>query len=334
MTKFAKIILSLIIVAVIGVVYFVSRVTPVENPIVEVPKGDDVSNSSIKGCYIARLAKDVYTLRIDSYSNPSIKGMLSYNNFEKDSSAGTLIGTFDGTILFGDYSFESEGMNSVRQVMFKKIGNTFVQGYGITKSDGDKESFDDVSKVTYDSKSTFTKSNDCASHFEDTNKIFSYDYNSFFKVIVGNNKLLTPEWRLDSKQRGMLLATTVISRTFMPKTNFSDAKLTIGRSTDPTAIKNCTSVDTNGEMAKGDAKISGYSFAKFVAGDAGAGNFYDRTSYRGIVDGDCYSIEYNIHSTNIGAYGPDQGIKEFDKALIEGELEKIIKSFKFTINSN
>ena len=80
--------------------------------------------------------------------------------------------------------------------------------------------------------------------------------------------------------------------------------------------------------------IDDHPFSKFTLNDAGAGNLYETTSYRGLFDGDCYAIEYTIHSTNIGNYSPDQGVKEFDKVKVQEELEKILDSFKFLISSN
>jgi hypothetical protein len=122
-------------------------------------------------------------------------------------------------------------------------------------------------------------------------------------------------------------------------TNFRGVKFTIGRSTDAKIIKSCT--DTTGVINQENKEgiliqttVSGYPFVKFTTAQGAAGNFYETTSYRGIFDGDCYAIEYTIHSTNIGNYSPDQGIKEFDKTKIVTEMENIIKSFKFLISSN
>jgi hypothetical protein len=40
-------------------------------------------------------------------------------------------------------------------------------------------------------------------------------------------------------------------------------------------------------------------------------------------------IEYTIHSTNIGAYDPSQGISEFDKAKVVTALETMVHSVNF-----
>lgn len=290
------------------------------------------SNTTLGGCYVDKLGKDVYTLKIDSAENSKVSGMLAFNNYQKDSSSGAFTGTFSEGILLGNYSFDSEGMHSDRQVIFKKVGDNLIEGFGPVKVVGDKEVFEDTSKVTYDPKSTFVKSPNCMEHFTDSNKTISFDYNSFFAASEGD-KAPTTDWRVNSISKGTLLANVYVQRTFLPGTNFGDARLTVGRSNDPTQIKSCT-VATSNDASKGSVTISGYPFSKFHSSDAGAGNLYETTSYRGIVDGDCYVIEYTIHSSNIGNYSPDQGIKAFNKSEIENELQKIITSFKFLISSN
>lgn len=332
MTKFAKIIsiLALLLILIIGALMY-SRKNDVVNTNVDEPT--QVISSSIKGCYVARLSKDVYTLVIRSEDGQSVSGVLSYNNYEKDSSSGPIKGIFANDILLVDYSFNSEGMDSNSQLIFKRVGDSFIQGFGNVKIVDGKEVFDNISTVTYDSKSKFVKSDDCTETFTDADKTFSYKYNSFWKNIEGD-RIPTLDWRVDAKQKGMLLSRVLFYKSYLPNTNFSNAKLTIGASTDPDAIKSCTTVTAGNGITKSEVTISGYPFVKVTTGDAGAGNYYETTSYRGLLDGDCYVIEYTIHSTSIAAYSPDQGIKEFDKAQIESELEEVVKSFKFLVNSD
>jgi len=334
-----KLILVLLVVIIVGAVIYSSGKRAEPEPAV-VGDSPIATNDDITGCYVARLAKDVYTLSIDTYNDGAFSGRLAYNNYQKDSSSGAFGGTYTDGILLGNYSFDSEGTRSNSQLIFKKEGYSFIQGFGPSKMEGDKSVFVDTSKVSYDPKSTFIKSDNCLGHFTDSNKVFSFDYNAFFKVFEGDTQTPVIDWRQnsDSKIKGILLATLSIPRGFMPDTNFSDTRFTVGRSTDPLAIKNCL-VDTeqnkeNKVPAPTKVTISGYPFMKFSSNGAGAGNFYETTSYRGIVDGDCYAIDYTIHSTNLGNYSPEQGIKQFDKTKIEAELSKIINSFKFIINSD
>lgn len=163
---------------------------------------------------------------------------------------------------------------------------------------------------------------------------FTFNYNQLFKVVTNNKPSL--DWELNATQQGVLLATLSISKSdkYMPQTNFSDSKLTIGRSTDTSAIKNCL-VDNSGMNVKGvDAIVGGYPFKKFIFSGVGAGNLYETTSYKGILDGDCYVVESTIHSTNIGNYPPESGIKEFDKTKAANDLALVVQSMRFMLASD
>jgi hypothetical protein len=114
-------------------------------------------NDSIIGCYVATIAKDVYSMNITSQEGIAIEGTLAYKNFEKDSSSGTLVGIYDSQMLLGDYSFASEGMDSVAQVAFKKTPEGFIRGFGPTETMGNKEVLTDTSNLTYENSPTFVK---------------------------------------------------------------------------------------------------------------------------------------------------------------------------------
>lgn len=144
----------------------------------------------------------------------------------------------------------------------------------------------------------------------------------------------TQEWRVGAtKASGILLADIRILGSYMPGTNFSDARFTIGRSADAEEIKSCTAVQDSMSERK-DVKFGGYPFVMISTSEAAAGNRYDSTMYRGIFDGDCYAIEYTIHSTNIGNYPPERGIREFDKDKIVSIMEKMADSVEFLISSD
>jgi hypothetical protein len=171
------------------------------------------------------------------------------------------------------------------------------------------------------------------STFTDPNNTFSFEYNPSFSVTAGDGQP-TIDWRMNSNNlNGILLAKVSVPKEYIPNTNFSDARLTIGMSGDNQALKTCFAKDQN-ETVGGQEMIGGYPFAKFTANDAGAGNFYETTSYRAILGQYCYVVEYTIHSSNIGNYSPDQGITEFDKTKIQNELENIVTSFKFLTSGN
>ena len=183
------------------------------------------------------------------------------------------------------------------------------------------------------STSTTGETTDGLSSFTDSTGTFTIMYPKGF-ILTQGSLGSTTDWRLNATTSGQLLGMITVPKSYMPGTNFSEAKMTLGRSSDPKAIKSCLVESTGNPANSSSVKIKGLTFTKLTYNDAGAGNFYETTSYRAILDGDCYTLEYTIHSTNIGNYPPELGIKEFDKTKIQTALENIINSFTFHINSN
>jgi membrane-bound inhibitor of C-type lysozyme len=189
--------------------------------------------------------------------------------------------------------------------------------------------------VTENNKNTYTNcvtgnqtTTGSINTYADPGKTFSFTYPKEFTFSGGDGSYVQ-EWQVNTTTLGLLLAMVQIPKSFMPGTNFGSAKFTVGTSADPLAVKNCL-VAENGEVIKNSkVEINGNSFTEIILADAGAGNFYETTSYRELRNDQCYAIEYTIHSTNIGNYSPGQGIKEFDKAKITSVLEGIAQSFKF-----
>jgi hypothetical protein len=97
--------------------------------------------------------------------------------------------------------------------------------------------------------------------------------------------------------------------------------VTIGASMDPAAVSGCQ-VAENGEINRSSAT----AFTRFTLSDAGAGNYYETTSYRVLKNGACLSVETVIHSTSLGAYPANSGIKEFNKQAVQLKLNQVINS--------
>ena len=128
---------------------------------------------------------------------------------------------------------------------------------------------------------------------------------------------------------GSVLGTVTIPASYIPKTNFQGAELSVITSSDPKAVAACEQANPNtGTGVESQTVIQGVPFKKFITSDAGAGNFYEMTSYRTVKNNTCYMIEYTIHSTNIGNYSPDQGITAFDHTSIVNLLDGIVSTFK------
>lgn len=158
-----------------------------------------------------------------------------------------------------------------------------------------------------------------------TNTDFTLEYQ---KDVIAKDYNETSTWRTNTETDGGFHVGILIPGSLQPNTNFREAKFTVGSSSDSVAITECL-LPTNGERAKGEVTINDVVFKKITLTNAGAGNYYDTTSYRTMHEGICYAVEYTIHSTNIGNYSPEQNIKEFDTAFIVKILEDMVKSFEF-----
>ncbi|CAN5739559.1 hypothetical protein BH11PAT2_BH11PAT2_00480 [soil metagenome] len=182
--------------------------------------------------------------------------------------------------------------------------------------------------ATASTTTTTTTTTTSGTSFTDQGKTFSLSYAPDFTV-SGAGIGYTTSWMNNATTTGLVLAKFTLPKTFQPKTNFSEATLTVGTSPNPDAVASCLTDTTGTSPSKTMVTINGTTYAKFVGSDAGAGNFYETTSYHTLRNSQCYVIEYTIHSTNIGNYSPDQGITEYDHAKVTGLLDSVVQSFKF-----
>jgi len=140
-----------------------------------------------------------------------------------------------------------------------------------------------------------------------------------YKIYSDPEGVFTIQYPEDFKISGrgkdnVVLATVATPKNYLSGTNFSDGKLTIDWSNNPDEIANCLGLTISEEVA--------------------AGNLYETKMYKKVYDGDCHTFTYTLHSTKIANYDPNAGIEEFDKELVQDQFEKIIRSFKFLVNSN
>ncbi len=113
----------------------------------------------IEECYRGFLNKDTFLLSIHRQGNEVRNGKLEYRFFEKDKSAGTLVGQIKGDTLFAAYSFVSEGKPATREVAFLKKGDTYTEGFGDVADDNHGNiTFKDTKKLGFDGKVVLTKS--------------------------------------------------------------------------------------------------------------------------------------------------------------------------------
>ncbi|MEP7252717.1 MAG: hypothetical protein ABI683_10065 [Ginsengibacter sp.] len=123
------------------------------------PAGETAMNSISSGCYLSIFKKDTAMLNL-TVSGTDVSGDLNYSLYQKDKNKGSLKGTFQNELIVADYTFQAEGMTSVRQVAFKKSGDSLIEGYGDIEMKGDTARFKDVDHLKFHEDRPFAKT-DC-----------------------------------------------------------------------------------------------------------------------------------------------------------------------------
>jgi hypothetical protein len=160
---------------------------------------------------------------------------------------------------------------------------------------------------------------------------FSVAYPIDFPLNGINSAAPSTDWRLRGNGTpGNLYFTLTIPKVFEPQTNFNDARLTVGSSRNDAALKNCLTPDPTGGPAQATSTtmINGIPFTAFHASDAGAGNYYETTSYRALHAGQCYAVEYTIHSSQIANYPAEYHLQPLDETKLKDVLDRIVGTFQ------
>lgn len=99
-------------------------------------------------CYMWSNGRDTILLKVEIFPNV-VTGVLKYRFAEKDNNQGTLEGQLRGDRLVADYTFESEGRQSVRQVAFKLEKDSAFEGYGDMEEQDGKLVFKDTAHLDF-----------------------------------------------------------------------------------------------------------------------------------------------------------------------------------------
>jgi len=102
-----------------------------------------------KSCYAYIKNKDTVSLSLTKAGN-AVTGELNYNFYEKDKNSGTIAGVIKGDTIIADYTFNSEGVSSVREVIFIKKGDVLAEAYGPVVEKSGKTVFTDKTKLKFD----------------------------------------------------------------------------------------------------------------------------------------------------------------------------------------
>ncbi len=105
--------------------------------------------STEKQCYLYTTGRDSIKLSVAMNAN-NANGELAFNFYQKDKSSGTLSGMFIGDTLFADYTFRSEGMKSVREMVFLRREGKLIVASGDMEERGGKQVFTDDAEMSFD----------------------------------------------------------------------------------------------------------------------------------------------------------------------------------------
>ena len=114
---------------------------------------------TITACYSYTNNKDTVLLKTTTVSD-TVRGTLSYNYYQKDKNNGKIEGIMKGELLIAEYSFMSEGIQSVRQVVFKISGDSLTEGYGEIETKDGKTVFKNTGSLDFN-QSIILKKVDC-----------------------------------------------------------------------------------------------------------------------------------------------------------------------------
>lgn len=101
-----------------------------------------------KQCYAYEQGGNMVTLNA-TFTNGVVYGNLDYQWAEKDQNRGMIEGKMNGDTLIANYTFQSEGTQSVRQVAFIFDEKTAREGYGESSMNGNMMVFNNPSHLTF-----------------------------------------------------------------------------------------------------------------------------------------------------------------------------------------
>jgi membrane-bound inhibitor of C-type lysozyme len=242
-----------------------------------------------------------------------------------------------GSTIIANFSDSSVALtlSDGRQMTLPHImaadGAQYEQGTTLFVNKGDQATLEEAGTTTYNNCITGTAgtTTDGRKTFTDQGKLFTFSYPQAFSI-VGGGIGYTENWKTNTDGTlGLILAQVNVPQTYQPKTNFGDAKFTVGTSVDAKAIKNCLTDMSGSGVTKSTVTINNITYTKFVSTDAGAGNRYETTSYRTVQDNQCFALEYTIHYAELANFDPSTGVTAYNSVQVHNDLDSIVQSFNF-----
>ncbi|MFP5078856.1 hypothetical protein [Pedobacter sp. JCM 36344] len=106
------------------------------------------------GCYAYTKNRDTALLTL-KVAGEEVTGDLSYSLYEKDSNKGTIAGEIKGDTIIAEYDFNSEGVRSIREIVFLKKGGKLYEGFGEVETKGMKAIFKDRASLKFEGSIVF-----------------------------------------------------------------------------------------------------------------------------------------------------------------------------------
>ena len=122
-----------------------------------IDEGIELPNTGLGiDCYVYESNGSKISLQIISIDD-EVSGKLTYSLLEKDTNRGTFTGIFENNILWANYTFLSEGIESTREVAFLLKDGKLIEGYGEIEVDGAMTTFKDKDALSFSSTMPLNK---------------------------------------------------------------------------------------------------------------------------------------------------------------------------------
>lgn len=115
---------------------------PEVKPKLEIPK----KKTNLTDCYKADVAGNSIELQIQNKAEVTT-GTLTYAFSGKEVTQGAFKGKWENNILVANYYYKAKGKNKERQIVFKRLNNQLLEGYGERKTNSTE--FKDVTKLKF-----------------------------------------------------------------------------------------------------------------------------------------------------------------------------------------
>lgn len=138
------------------VIYSCTPSTPSNEEAEDSSASSGTSMTGGEQVYCFTTESDTVILSLD-ISPDKVRGTLLTQYAGKDKNTGAIAGQLHGDTLFADYTFQSEGVESIREVAFILRGDKAMEGYGDVIEGNGKMVFASRDSLAFDSSFVLSK---------------------------------------------------------------------------------------------------------------------------------------------------------------------------------